>query len=92
MQLKFVHMVASPVIISETIANLKENLTTAILMQIFEIFSKTALQNSQILHTNSPWPCAIKVCSNGGTIEFISKIKAKDNNITNLIQTFDILL
>ena len=56
-------------------------------------FSKTAQQNSYILHTNSRWVCVIKLCSNGGAIYIIGKIIAKDNlNIENLMQTFENLL
>ena len=32
---------------------------------------KTTQQNSSILHTNSPWLCVIKVCSNDGAIYII---------------------
>ena len=28
------------------------------------------------LHTNSPWVCVIKVCSNGGTTYFVGEIIA----------------
>ena len=50
-------------------------------------FSKTAQQNSYILHTY------IKVCSNGGATYIIGEIIAKDNlNIENLMQTFENLL
>ena len=38
-------------------------------------------QNSLILHTNSPWVCVIKVCSNGGSTYIIGKLIAKDNLI-----------
>ena len=56
-------------------------------------FSKTAQQNSEILHTNRPWVCIIKVCSNGGATYIIGEIIAKDNlNIENLMQTFENLL
>ena len=56
-------------------------------------FSKTAQQNSEILHTNRPWVCVIKVCSNGGTNYIIGEIIAKDNlNIENFMQTFENLL
>ena len=55
--------------------------------------SKTTLQNSQILYTNSPWVCLNKVCSNGGTTYIISKIIVKDNlSIANLMQTIENLL
>ena len=44
-------------------------------------------------HTNSPWVCVVKVCSNGGTTYIIGEIIAKDNlNIENLMQTFGNLL
>ena len=56
-------------------------------------FSKTAQQNSYILHTNSLWVCVIKVCSNGGATYIIGEIIAKDNlNIENLMQTIENLL
>ena len=56
-------------------------------------FSKTAQQNSYILHTNFLWVCVIKVCSNGGATYIIGEIIAKDNlNIENLMQTFENLL
>ena len=42
-------------------------------------FSKTAKQNSMILHTHGPWICVIKVCSNGGATYIIGEIIAKDN-------------
>ena len=55
--------------------------------------TKTAEQNSLILHTNSPWVCVIKVCTDGGATYIIGKIIAKDNlNIANLMQTFEYLL
>ena len=54
------------------------------------LFSKTTQQNSWILHTNSPWVCVIKVCSDGGATYIIGEIIAKDNlNIENLMQTFE---
>ena len=79
-------------IICEIIA--KDNLNIENLMQTFEnLFSKTTQQNSSILHTNTPWVCAIKVCSNGGATYIIGKIIAKDNlNKENLMQTFENLL
>ena len=59
-----------------------------------QTFGNLLLQNySTKLHTNSPWVCVIKVCSNGGAIYIIGEIKAKDNlNIENLMQTFENLL
>ena len=46
-----------------------------------------------MLHTNSPWVCVIKVCSNGGATYIIGDIIAKDNlNIENLMQSFENLL
>ena len=61
-------------------------------MQTFEnLFSKTTQQNSLILHTNSPWVCVIKVCSNDGSTYIIREIIAKDNlNIADLMQTFEL--
>ena len=72
----------------------KDNLNIENLMQTFEnLFSKTTQQNSLILHTNSPWVCVIKVCSNGGATYIIGEIIAKDNlNIENLMPTFENLL
>ena len=46
-----------------------------------------------ILHTNSPWVCVIKVCSNGCATNIMGEIIAKDNlNIENLMQTFENLI
>ena len=57
------------------------------------ILSKNAQQDPYILHTNSPWVCVIKVCSNGGATYIISEIIAKDSlNIADLMQTFEKLL
>ena len=67
----------------------KNNLNIVNLMQTFEIFiSKTTEQNSYILHTNSPWVCLIKVCSNGGATYIIGEIIAKNNlnMVFNLMQ------
>ena len=60
-------------------------------------FENLLLQNCATkfldIHTNSPWVCVIKVCSNGGATCIISEIIAKDNlNIENLMQTFENLL
>ena len=56
-------------------------------------FLKTSQQNSTMLHTNSPWVCAIKACSNGGATCIICEIIAKDNlNIENLMQILENLL
>ena len=53
-------------------------------------FSKTTEQNSQILHTNSPRLCVIKVCSNGGATYINSKLIAEANlNIAIVMQTFE---
>ena len=62
-----------------------------------QTFENPLLQNYSTkflhLHTNSPWVCVIKVCSNGGATYIISEIIAKDNlNIENLMQTFKNLL
>ena len=60
-------------------------------LEIF--FSEITQQNSWVSHTNSPWVCLIKVCSNGGATYIIGEIIAKDNlNIENLMQTFENLL
>ena len=46
--------------------------------------------SSPKLHTNSPWVCVIKACSNGQAIYIIVEIIAKDYlNIVNLMQTFE---
>ena len=61
-------------------------------------FKNLLLQNYltkflDIIHTNSPCVCVIKVCSNGGATYIICEIIAKDNlNIENLMQTFENLL
>ena len=60
-------------------------------------FENLLLQNYSTkfldIHTNSPWVCLIKVCSNGGATYIIGDIIAKDNlNIENLMQTFENLL
>ena len=40
-----------------------------------------------MLHTNSPWVCLIKVCSNGGATYIIGEIIDENNlNIVNIIQ------
>ena len=46
-------------------------------MKIF--FSETTEQNSLILHTNSPWVCVVKVCSNGGATCTSGKVLVKNN-------------
>ena len=39
-------------------------------MQTFEnVLLQTTQKDSLILHTNSPWLCVIKVCSNGGATQ-----------------------
>ena len=56
-------------------------------------FSKTTQQNSQILHSSSPWVCVIKVCSNGDTTYITGKIIAKDNlnrNMAEWIESWDL--
>ena len=54
---------------------------------LMQTFKNLLLQNYWILHTNSPWVCVIKVCSNGGATYIIGEIIAKDNlNIENLMQ------
>ena len=52
-------------------------------------FSKTTEQNSQILHTNSPCLCVIKVCSNGGAAYINSKLIAEANLNIAIMQTFE---
>ena len=38
------------------------------------------------MHTNCPWVCVVKVCSNGGATYIIGELIAKGNlNIENLI-------
>ena len=70
-----------------------ENLKNAKIWFLFTRPLKTTLQNSEILHANSPWVSVIKVCSNGGATYIIGEIIAKDNlNIENLMQTFENLL
>ena len=55
--------------------------------------SSPKLLDKILRHTNSPWVCVIKVCSNGGATYIIGEIIAKDNlNIENLMQTFENLL
>ena len=45
------------------------------------------------MHTNSPWLCVIKVCSNGGAAYINSKLLAKANlNIEIVMQTFENLI
>ena len=58
-------------------------------LEIF--FSKTAHQNSWILHTNSLLLCAIKVCSNSGTVHlhYWGNNSQRNMNIANLMQTFE---
>ena len=53
----------------------KDNLNVANLMQkpLKILFSENIQQNSFLLHTNSPWVCVIKVCSNGGAIYIIGE-------------------
>ena len=85
-------MVAPPTLLAEIIA--KDNLNIENLMQTFE---NLLLQNYSTkfldIHTNSPWVCVIKVCSNGGATYNIGEIIAKDNlNTENLMQTFENLL
>ena len=60
-------------------------------LEIF--FSKTAQQNSWILHTNSLWICVIEICSNSGPIYIIGVVIANDIlNRVNMMQTFENLL
>ena len=45
---------------------------------VYETFKNLLLQNCSTqfldLHTNSPWVCVIKVCSNGGATYIIGEI------------------
>ena len=42
------------------------------------------------MHTNSPWVCVIKVCSNGGAANINIKLIAKAHlNIAIVMQTFE---
>ena len=62
-------------------------------MQTFENLLQNYSTKFLDIHTNSPWVCVIKVCSNGGATYIIGEIIAKDNlNIENLMQTFENLL
>ena len=59
-----------------------------------QTFENLLLQNCSTefldIHTNSPWVCVIKACSNSGTTYIIGKIIAKDNlNIENFMQVFE---
>ena len=55
--------------------------------------SPKLLENSWILHTNSPLVRVIKVCSDAGATNIIGKIIGKDNfNIEYLMKTFENLL
>ena len=67
------------------------------LVSICETFKNRFLQNDSTefldMHSNSPWVCAIKVCSNSGTTIIIAEIIAKyDLNIASIMQTFKNLL
>ena len=63
-------------------------------MQSFEnLLLQNYSKNSYILHTNSPWVCVIKVCSDVGATYIIGEIFAQDNlNTENLMETFENLL
>ena len=62
-------------------------------MQIFEILLFQNYSTKFLLHTNSPWVCVIKICSNIGATYIIGEIIAKDNlNTENLMQTFENLI
>ena len=78
-------------IIGEIIA--KDNLNIENLMQTFENLLQNYSTKFLILHTNSPWVCVIKVCSNGVATYIIGEVIAKNNlHIENLMQTFENLL
>ena len=72
-------MVAPPTLFGEIIA--KDNLNIENLMQTFEnlLLQNCSTKFLDLLHTNSPWVCVIKVCSNGGATYIIGQIIAKDN-------------
>ena len=80
-------------IVGEIIA--KDNLNIENFMQTFEnlLLQNYSIKFLDILHTNRPWVCVIKVCSNGGATYIIGEIVAKDSlNIENLMGTFENLL
>ena len=66
---KFLDITYKYVIVMQTFENL-------ILQNCLTEFYDIA-HNSMILHTNNPWVCLIKVCSNGGATYIIGKIIAK---------------
>ena len=71
----------------------KDNLNISNLMQkpLKILFSENIQQNSFLLHSNSPWVCVIKVCSNGGAIYIIGEWIAKNNlNKANLCKSLKI--
>ena len=73
-------------IIGEIMA--KDILNIENLMQTFEnlLLQNYSTKFLYILHTNSPWVCVIKFCSDGGATYIISEIIAKDNlNKENLM-------
>ena len=60
-------------------------------MQTFENLLLKLL--NKILHTNSPWVCLNKICSNGGAAYINSKLIAKANlNTAIVMQTFENLI
>ena len=63
-------------------------------MQILKIsFSENTQQNSLKLHTNSPWVCAIKVCSNGGaTYTWVHVIKVCSSGFNNNVKLYNITI
>ena len=74
--------------------NAKDNLNIANFIQTLKIFfTKTTLQNFQILHTSIRWVSVNMVCPNGGATYFICKLITKNNlNITNVMQPLQNLL
>ena len=57
-------------------------------VSVYKTFFQTTQQNPKILHTNSPWVCVIKVCSNSGATYIIGEPIATYSliNIANLMQ------
>ena len=56
-------------------------------------FTETAQHYSLILHTNSPWECVIKVCSNGGaTYTWVCVIKVCSSGYNYNVKLYDITI
>ena len=57
------------------------------------LFSKSAQQNSMILHTHSPWICVTKVCSNdGATWTCVCVIKVCSSGYNNNVKLYNITI